>query len=59
MKVLLNYADVNIKTVSDFEKIHGLICDKKNHCVKIVRIRSYSGPYFLAFGLNTGKCEPE
>ena len=30
---------------------------KKNrnvyHCVKSVRIRSYSGPYFPAFGLNT------
>ena len=24
-----------------------------NHCVKGVRIRSYSGPYFPAFGLNT------
>ena len=24
-----------------------------NHCLKIVRIRSYSGPYFLAFGLHT------
>ena len=23
------------------------------HCVKRVRIRSYSGPYFPAFGLNT------
>ena len=23
------------------------------HCVKSVRIRSYSGPYFPAFGLNT------
>ena len=23
------------------------------HCVKSVRTRSYSGPYFLAFGLNT------
>ena len=23
------------------------------HCVKSVRIRSFSGPYFLAFGLNT------
>ena len=23
------------------------------HCVKTVRIRSYSGPYFPAFGLNT------
>ena len=24
-----------------------------NHCVKSVRIRSYSGPYFPAFRLNT------
>ena len=23
------------------------------HCIKSIRIRSYSGPYFLAFGLNT------
>ena len=27
------------------------ICDK--HCVKSIRVRSYSGPYFPAFGLNT------
>ena len=26
--------------------------EKTLHCVKSVRIRSYSGPYFLAFGLN-------
>ena len=26
---------------------------KHIHCVKIVRIRSYSGPHFAAFGLNT------
>ena len=26
---------------------------KKIHCVESVRIRSYSGPYFPAFGLNT------
>ena len=45
---------------------------KNAHCAKNVRIRSYSGPYFPAFGLNTerygylsvlspnaGKCEPE
>ena len=41
----------------------------KVHCVKSVRIRSYSGPYFSAFGLNakrysvfspnTGKYGPE
>ena len=26
---------------------------RKIHCVKSVRIRSYSGPHFPAFGLNT------
>ena len=26
---------------------------KSNHCMKSVRIRSYSGSYFPAFGLNT------
>ena len=26
---------------------------KLNHCVKSVRIRSYSGPYISGFGLNT------
>ena len=25
----------------------------KYHCVKSVHIQSFSGPYFLAFGLNT------
>ena len=48
------------------------IPSKSIHCVKSVRIRSYSGPYFPAFGLNTerysylsvfspnvGKCGPE
>ena len=27
--------------------------EAKRHCVKSVRIRSYSGPHFPAFGLNT------
>ena len=27
------------------------------HCVKNVRIRSFSGPYFPAFGLNTEICK--
>ena len=27
----------------------------ESHCVKSVRIRSYSGPHFPAFGLNAGK----
>ena len=39
----------------------------EQHCVKGVHIRSYSGPHFPAFGLNTvsvfspnvGKCGPE
>ena len=26
---------------------------QKRHCVKNVRIRSFSGPYFPAFGVNT------
>ena len=30
-----------------------------NHCVKSVRIQSFSGPYFPAFGLNTRKYGPE
>ena len=30
-------------------RVHG------THCVKSVRIRSFSGPHFPAFGLNTGK----
>ena len=29
------------------------------HCMKSVRIRSYSGPYFSAFGLNTDKNNSE
>ena len=29
------------------------------HCVKIVQIQSFSNPYFLVFGLNTGKYGPE
>ena len=34
-----------IKDISDFLS--------KLHCVKSIRIRSFSGSYFLAFGLNT------
>ena len=32
---------------------------KYGHCVKSVKIQFFSGPYFLAFGLNTGKYVPE
>ena len=31
----------------------------KQHCVKSVRIRSYSGPYFSVFGLNTDQYNSE
>ena len=31
----------------------------KSHCVKSVKIRSYSGPYFPAFSPNVGKYGPE
>ena len=27
----------------------------RNHCIKSVRIRSYSGPHFCAFRLNTDR----
>ena len=32
---------------------------KEIHCLKGVRIWSYSGPHFPAFELNIGICEPE
>ena len=30
-----------------------------SHCVKSVRVRSYSGPYFPAFGLDTNQNNSE
>ena len=38
-----------------------LECDKAEHvyCVKSVLIRSFSGPYFPAFGLNTDQKNSE
>ena len=32
---------------------------RENHCKKSVRIWSYAGPYFPAFGLNTERYEVE
>ena len=32
-----------------------ILLKQDKYCVKSVRIRSYSGPYFPAFGLNTEK----
>ena len=39
-----------------FRKIHRLT---KSYSVKSAQIRSFPGPYFPAFGLNTGKYGPE
>ena len=36
---------------------NGLKTSKAKHCVKSVRIRSYSGSYSPAFGLNTERYE--
>ena len=41
---ILEFAPENLKT---------LVKNTTGHCVKSVNIRSYSGPYFPAFGLNT------
>ena len=30
-----------------------------SHCVKSVRIRSFSGPHYPVFSENEGKCGPE
>ena len=30
---------------------------KNTHCIKSVRIRRFSGPYFPAFGRNKSECE--
>ena len=38
----------------NFESRWLMICE--SHSVKSVRIRSYSGPHFPAFGLNTERC---
>ena len=35
------------------QKIHGSTLLLNKHCIKCVRIRSYSGLYFPSFGLNT------
>ena len=48
--------DENVGNLSE-NLIARVQCYNKLHCVKSVRIRSYSGPYFFpAFGLNTERC---
>ena len=40
-------------------KTYGSMKQNKQHYVKSVRIRSFSGPYFPVFGLNAVKYGPE
>ena len=35
------------------------VTSTNQHSVKMIQIRSFSGPHFPAFGLNTGKYGPE
>ena len=47
-----------LKNICFFGKIMlGLRISSEERCVKSVRIRSYSGRYFPAFGLNTDQSE--
>ena len=57
------FIEINVDTADDLlaslekyiHKKRGILIQRlKNiHCVKSVRIQSFSDPYFLAFGLNT------
>ena len=38
------------------DTVFQLLIHKSWHCMKSVRIRSFPGPYFFAFGLNTKTC---
>ena len=50
-----------VNVLEAIEKLRNLLKVTGEHCVKSFHIRSYSGPYFPAFGLspNDGKCGPE
>ena len=51
-KIILAHLNINfIWNKSD--ELRYMIKGNTDHCVKSVRIRSYSGPHFPAFGLNT------
>ena len=54
MLLLHNYMLLKVKYFAA-DKVKSLICRVfiEAHCVKSVRIRSYSDPYFPTFGLNT------
>ena len=49
-KIMKRKNNIKMRSSSDLEKNHSL---NLLHCVKSVRIRSYSGPHFPTFGLNT------
>ena len=49
IKIICTY----LTTVLKMLHLRSILSTGKLHCVKSVRIRSYSGPYFPAFGLNT------
>ena len=53
MQILNLKATVNTFYLRFLNKVVRFI--KKAHCVESVRIQSYSGSYFPAFGLNAGK----
>ena len=50
-----------IWTITSLETNSSLVLEclfyRRNHCVKTVHIRSYSGSYFPTFGLNTERYE--
>ena len=50
---------IPIKNTSWCCRIKNNVFASEKHCVKSVHIRSFFGPYFPAFGLNTGKYGPE
>ena len=49
----LKFQEIVISSWTDRGSASNLIFNNICHCIKSVRIRSYSGPYFPAFGLNT------
>ena len=60
-KIPRTYSNISLKKIYQPKDNKETSCHLKNlkkfvetlHCVKSVRIRSCSGPYFLAFGLNS------
>ena len=56
------FCDNNHSQMKRKDSMEGSL-DRTLHCVESVHIRSYSGPHFPAFGLNTSpnvrKCGPE